>query len=408
VCAVLIVLPLLFSIVRAVAPFNSNQLRSLLAALSMPLLATGWMAVPRGLLIQRGRFRAVAHIDVLSYLVSYTIAVVVALLTRSVWALYVQLAAVVTLRAAQVWALSRWSPTFTISSARLREQIGYVRGIYVFNVLVFATRNVDNLIVGAGLGAVTLGIYSRAFSVLLAPLVQVQIALSGVAIRTFASHSQDEEQLRASFARFVERIGLVTLPLGVLIAVTSFDLVRVLFGSAWNDAVPLVRSFGFVAALQLVVAPNYWFLQAAGQTGLMRRMGAINITPLIAVFIGVAIGSLKAIGLAYGVLGGPVMACMVALAACRETGVRLSALIRLLWRAAAGAAAAGGMAGAAMVVLRSTPPAARLVPAWGVGLATSAGVAWRLHTPGARTYLSWIARAVLRGWRRKQSALEQA
>jgi O-antigen/teichoic acid export membrane protein len=400
-CAVLVVLPLLFLIVRAVAPFNSDNIRGLLAALSIPLLATGWMAVPRGLLIQRGRFRAVAHVDVISYLVSYTLAVFVALLTRSVWALYVQLAAVVTLRALQVWILSRWRPSFTIHGARLREQVEYARGIYVFNVLVFATRNVDNLIVGAALGTLALGVYSRAFSFLLAPLVQMQIALSGVAIRTFASYRANEELLRASFARFVERIGLVTLPLGVLIAVTSIDVVQVLFGSAWDDAVPLVRSFGIVAALQLVVAPNYWFLQASGQTALMRRMGAINIAPLLAVCIGVAIGSLKATALAYGVLGGPVMAAMVVLAARRETGVKLTALMRLLWRAAAGAVAAGGMAGATMFVLEATPPPASLVAAWGVGLATCAGVTWCLGAPGARTYMLWATRAILRGRQRK-------
>jgi PST family polysaccharide transporter len=64
----------------------------------------------------------------------------------------------------------------------VRPLLAFGRDLTGYNVLNYFTRNLDNLLIGKLWGAQQLGIYAKAYQLLLMPLEQLGIPLDGIAL----------------------------------------------------------------------------------------------------------------------------------------------------------------------------------------------------------------------------------
>lgn len=242
--ALLLLAPVLNPLVGL--PADSRLLPLLCASLPM----AGWAAVPMGLLQRRLQFRTLAGVEVTAYAVG-TLGLTVLLASLGVGAAsviwgqvaYSALTAVLFTAAARP-SLRPVGPRAALGS--LRSLLRFGGGYSLSQVGNWMAQNADNLVVANMLGPSPLGIYSRAYRLLVQPANLVGNAVDRAIFPAMAQVRDDGVRLRNAYVRAASLIALVIAPSSVLILLLAPEIVQVLLGDDWTAVVVPLQVFAVV------------------------------------------------------------------------------------------------------------------------------------------------------------------
>lgn len=140
---------------------------------------------------------------------------------------------------------------------RFRFHVSYLMatwrtsGSYFGNgFLYYISMNVDVLLIGRSLGAGALGYYQNARSLTDEIRGRIAMPLQRVLFPAFSSIQTDLPRLQASVLKCGRLLALVIVPIGLGISAVSDELVYVLYGNQWLAMIPILKMFGFSAALK--------------------------------------------------------------------------------------------------------------------------------------------------------------
>lgn len=262
-----------------------------LLALS-PLLSTFGL-VPGSLMQKASRFKELALIDVVAVTVSGAIGCMCAFRGWGVMSLIVQTLSSQGLSSILRLAVARWHPRFHLNWHEGRRLIPFGSGLLGSNLVNYWLRNGDNLLVGKFCGAVQLGFYARAYSLMMLPLNQVHAILSPVVFPALSTLQNSKSEFRRTFLFANQAIAVIAFPLMLGMSVAADDLVRVLWGNRWLAAYPIIRVLALNAVAGSVGTTTGWIYMSTGRTDRMMAwmLGASPLL-LLSFMIGVRWGGL--------------------------------------------------------------------------------------------------------------------
>jgi O-antigen/teichoic acid export membrane protein len=249
--------------------YETPRLTVICFGIAPTFLLNAFGGVPLALLQRRMAFRSIAAIEAASILVSGTTAIILALNGWGIWSLVIQAMLASFITAIFSWQQSRWKLSLYFSIAAWRELRNFSSALTGFNTINYWVRNLDNLIIGKFIGATALGLYTRAYSMMLFPITQISGTFSRVMFPAMASIQDQTERLREIYIRATRTIALVTFPLMTGMGVLADTLILVLFGPAWNAAASILRILAVVGLLQSVGTTVGWIYTARGRTDIM-------------------------------------------------------------------------------------------------------------------------------------------
>jgi PST family polysaccharide transporter len=293
---------LLFLLAPAVsALFRFDELTSILQVSSVVFPIQGFALVSESMMRRGLMFRRLAMIQAVSYAVGYVgVSVVLAWQGFGVWSLVAGTIAWRSIASALAILKARPPrPGFDIGSAR--ELLTYGGGFTLAKLFNYTALQGDFLVAGRFLGAVALGLYNRAYHLLVAPVNLIASAIDDVLFPVMASTQDRPDRLRRAFAHGEAAIGYMFLPISVFVVVLAPELVLVTLGSQWAEV-----------TLPLQILALGMFFRAAYKIGdsLARATGAVYrrawrqgvyaAAVLIGASVGQHLGGLR--GLSVGVL----------------------------------------------------------------------------------------------------------
>jgi O-antigen/teichoic acid export membrane protein len=276
------------------ALFREPRLAEILAVSSFAFAISSLSIVQQALLERAMRFRAVATVELVSVVMGGIVGVAAALAGFGVWSLVAQALAAAVASSVLYTLAGRWLPTRQFSLSDLRGVARFGLGVTGFNLLNYASRNADYVLIGARLGAGPLGQYTLAYRVMLYPLQAVSAVISRATFPIYARLQADDARLRELYLRAVSMIALIAFPMVFGVMATSDRLVAVLFGPKWAEAgevLAILAPVGLVQVIATTVGPLY---QAKGRASLMLGWGIVSGIATVAAF---------AIGLGWGIVG---------------------------------------------------------------------------------------------------------
>ena len=125
-------------------------------------------------------------------------------------------------------------------------------GMSLNQVVNYAARYGDNLVVGRWLGTATLGLYSRAYSLMMLPQTYFTMALSSVLFPAFCEGGDDPRRLARGYLLAVQVSAIIAAPMMVVMIVAAPHLVVALYGPAWVGAVVPMQILCAVGVLRTV------------------------------------------------------------------------------------------------------------------------------------------------------------
>jgi O-antigen/teichoic acid export membrane protein len=275
---------------------------ALLVGLCFPISSLG--LVQKARLTREMNFRARGLIDVCSVTVSGAIAIVLAWRDFGVWSLVWQMLCMSIFEVVGLWWFCRWRPQILFNRAAIRELFGFSSHLTGFTAINYWYRSGDNLLVGKFFGSAALGIYSRAYNLMLLPLTQITYVVSKVMFPALSRVQDDKARVRNIYLRAIAMIALVTFPLmlGLLVVADHFGLA--IFGNAWANVIPILRIFCILGMVQSVSSTAGWIYQSQGRTDWMFWWGIIcTLLYIGAMILGVHFGSAVAVAACLTVMG---------------------------------------------------------------------------------------------------------
>jgi len=299
--------------------------------LNLPLGAAA--SAPQALLLRRLRFGSVAAVETVAIGGAGALAAFMALTGWGIYSLVAQSLCGAALTAGLMIAMARFNPLAPSARPRLvylRELARFSGPLTAYQMLNFASRNVDDVLIGRFLGAGALGYYSMAYRVMMYPLQKVSGIVGRVSFPTFASMQDDLPRIRRGYLKAVQYIALITFPMMATVMVAAPELTRVVFGPNWAPVAPLIIILSLAGMAGSVGTTVGSIFLARGRSDLMLRWEMAASTCFVAAI---------ATGLYWGLTGVAIAYTTMALILWPISHLLANRLIELRMRDLAGALA---------------------------------------------------------------------
>lgn len=214
-------------------------------------------------------------------LVDLVVAVVLALIFRSVYALVAGIVAMNCVKFVISYGIHEYRPKIEFDYAYGKEMFGFGKWLLVSGILVFLYGQGDDAFVGWFFGASSLGIYQLAYRFSNAPATEVTHVISRVAFPTLSKVQNDTEKLREGFRRGVQLSTTVAFPMAAGIAAVAPQFVPVVLGDLWRPAIPVMQVlavWGGVRAFGANVGPVY---NSTGRPDIGARVQTLKVITII-------------------------------------------------------------------------------------------------------------------------------
>ena len=313
---------LLVSAATLAALLGAPELAPLLPWAGVSLLILPWGQGFQSLLQKELRFKPIAVAEMSGSVAGAAVAITSAWKGAGVYALiWGQLAnaLVRTLPiAVQGWRSHR--PALRLSLVELRGDLRFGAFQMGERTLGLINARLDQLLIGAVLGAEALGYYNLAWQMTLQPLARINPVVMRVAFPLFARIQNDRPRVQRGYFQAQRLLGAINFPLFLGLAVLAPVLVPAVFGTQWTPAVALVQLLAGVAMFRAVGNPVGALLLSQGRADLGFAANlVISLLQVPAVVVGARVGGAAGVavallalqagvfGLAYLVLIRPVL-----------------------------------------------------------------------------------------------------
>jgi O-antigen/teichoic acid export membrane protein len=283
--------------------YGEASLVGLTAVFGSFVVLGGLGSLHHALLVRRMQFGKLVAIELASLLAGIVIAVLLAMVGAGYWALVALAGVRAGLQLILLWLTSPWQPG---PPRRIGDASGMLRfgaNVTGFNLANFLSRQADNLLIGWRWGPGQLGLYSRAYGVLLLPLRQLNAPLARVAVPVLARLVSRPDRYRHAYVRVLRVTAAVGCMGLAFVAVTADWVIAVVLGPGWEGAGPILTWLAIGGALQPISNTTGWLFITQDRTGDYLRWGLVSSLLTVGAFVvGLPFGAVG-VAAAYGLSG---------------------------------------------------------------------------------------------------------
>ena len=182
------------------------------------------------------------------------------------------------------------SVVFRPDLSAIRTVWSYSAFQFLFCVCNYFSRNADKLVIGKYFTMADLGYYDKSYRMMQLPLQNITFVISPVLHPILSTLQSDKRELARKNTTLVRYIACLGFPIGLSLFFGAHDIVNILFGAAWEPAVPVFRILALSLPLQMILSTSGALFQAAGKTDHMFYVGVMNTAVTVTGFLVAALG----------------------------------------------------------------------------------------------------------------------
>lgn len=226
--------------------FEIKSLALVMQVLAVNFIVFGFSAVPLGLMRRNKLFKALAIIEIVSYVAGYgAIGLSAAFYGAGVWALVAAFISQTLIAAVMGYSVIRHPLGLKHTKKQRNHFIGYGGRYSIIGFVEFLTSNIDSLVVGKLMGATTAGYYNRSLLLANLPVQNPTKVLTQVLFPVMSSMSGDHDKQSISLQLSALLVGIYAFAVGLGLSVAAPDIVLVLLGKKWIDSIPVLTILAF-------------------------------------------------------------------------------------------------------------------------------------------------------------------
>lgn len=255
-------------------------------------LAVGFLfnaaGVQHSALLQRQmRFTTLAAIDIISLVVSTAVGIIMAYSGYGYWALVAMQVMLPLVSTVCVWLSTLWMPGPLRMQADIRSMMRFGGTVTLNGFIVYVAYNLEKILLGRVWGAEAVGMYGRAYQLSNIPIENLNTAIGGVAFSALARLQDDPSRLKTCFLKGYALVLLLNVPITIVCALFTDDLIAVLLGPRWTDTAAIFRLLAPTILIFALINPLVWLMFSQGLIVRSLKI-ALVLAPLV--IVGYVIG----------------------------------------------------------------------------------------------------------------------
>lgn len=262
--------------------------------------------------------------------VAFGVTVSCAFWLRNYWALIAGILSARVIGVGLSYRVHPYRPSFTLS--RVAALVNFSKWLLITNALTVARSRTADVIVGRMSGAHALGLFTMSYEISNLPTTELSAPINRAVFPGYAALSENIDAFKDGVLKVMSMILLLTFPAACGIALVAEPLVRVLLGTKWMEAVPVIQVlafFGMVSSFQ----SNLGFVFVAKGRARFITLWSVAMFALQVPLVIAGIYYVGIVGAAFGLLASVVLPLpFVILAINRLVGVTAREWLGLSWR----------------------------------------------------------------------------
>jgi len=283
-----------------IAKFYDNPIIAAITKIvAINFIISAISATHQSLVIRDLNFKLRAAFDLGSLLVSSIIGVYFAINGYGVWSLVVSLITRNILLTICYWLYVTWKPKiiFNKNSFSNLSKFGSVATLNSF--LGYLSKNTDNLIIGKLLGDYSLGLYSRAYGLMLLPIRNISGGFKTAMFPILSKIQDDKIEVKRLYLKSTKLIAFISFPLMFGLSALSEPFVLFLYGDNWINMIPILKLLSLLGAISSLMTFNGTIFYSMGKPVIETKIYLVTTPILIAAFIaGIKTGGLIGVAVA--------------------------------------------------------------------------------------------------------------
>lgn len=272
-------------VMLGITPFlDDARIGAILCALALTPILRG-LANPKFVTYERDLvYSKLATQTLVAKIGSFSLTVLVALATRSYWALVLGQIFGALLVLVLSYGLKPFMPR--LSLARFREIFGFSGWLSLTTIVTTLSMETDKLIVGRLLGVADAGLYFMTQRIGVLPTRELISPLQRLLFPSFSGLVPEPDRLRRVARESINVLGSLSLPAGVGFALVAADFVPLALGEQWLAIVPLLEVLVPYLGLRATLSMALPCVMALGRTKLLFWVSLLYAFVHLPCFIG--------------------------------------------------------------------------------------------------------------------------
>jgi O-antigen/teichoic acid export membrane protein len=274
--------------------FERDELKKIIQVFSLSYFISSINIVQESLLQKNLEFKRLFFIEFISVIFGGIIGIYLSMAGFGVWSLVWQFMVITISSTLLLWITSKWRPLYYINLGKIRHHFKFGSNLVGHDLLSYFSRNIDTFLIGKYLGANQLGIYARAYFLMLQPVSIINQVLARVMFPVLVKFENDLIGLKKYYLKSIEWLAFVMFPIVSFLLIMAKPLILVLLGSQWIESILIFQIFCFYSIIDCIGITSYWIYKSTGQTNKMFKWAIYQTIIITAAIL---------IGIKWGILG---------------------------------------------------------------------------------------------------------
>ena len=267
--------------------YNEPELKNICRILAVSILFFSMKVVPEALNRKNLLFKKIGILSVIIQLISGSVAVILALNELSYYALVIKSVIDSLFLLMGNYYLNPVTFRFKIRKESVFKIWRFSTYQFLFNLISYFTRNMDNLLIGKYYGAGALGFYDKAYSLMMMPVANLTNVITPVLHPVLSGYQNDKSKILGFYMIIFRILSVIGFPLSVFLYFSGSEIINIIYGPQWSESIPIFKILAAIVGVQVIMSSAGSIFQAMNKIELMFISGLISST---LIFMGILYG----------------------------------------------------------------------------------------------------------------------
>ena len=209
------------------------------------------------------------------------VAIIAALVTRSVYSLVLGLISGVILEIAISFLFIKPVPKLSFESVKIKKIVGRGKWVTLAGIFNYLFHNGDDIVVGRLMDSYYLGVYQLAYKITSLPIYEAGEVFGKVTFPVYAKIAGDKKRLKKAFIKITLAISAFVIPFGLILFLFPKQLVLLLLGDKWLDAVPVIKVLSVFGVIRAIAGSSSALFLAINKQEYVTALTFVSIIGLV-------------------------------------------------------------------------------------------------------------------------------
>ena len=236
---------------------GSPELGNAIAIACSIIPITAFSSIQAGFFKRDLNFKPLFKARMIVIAIPFLVTIPLALWLRNYWALIAGSIAHSIIYAIVLTINSKWKPSLRFGYHKTKEMASFWAWTTSGRIITYLTGYIDLFLISNKFDQHLLGIYRTSMQTSTHIIALISAIVVPVLLPTYSKTQNDHQQLRNTILNIQKHLGILLLPIGIGIFLYSDLITKILLGSQWSEAAPIIGIWGLMHALTLLLSRNY-------------------------------------------------------------------------------------------------------------------------------------------------------